>query len=534
MTSKLSSFDLNNIQLGLNSQTFAIVGVALLAISVVQYLRYARGQIHLPGPTPLPIFGNLLSLDDDAAQTYYKWSKKYGAVYKVTLGEREVVIVNTAEAAKYLFGDLGNIYISRPLFHNFHNVVSSSAGFTIGSSPWDDSCKRKRRAAATALNRTAVQSYVPIIDRETLALIDDIYRDCGKGTKEINPYSYLQRLALNVSLVVNYGARLDDISDTMFHEIIEVETVVANFRSLSNDMADYVPLLRYLPTSKGTVDVAEDARKRRDKYMKKMLDDLKARVRNGTDIPCIMGNILKDPEAQLTELELSSICLSMVSAGLDTLANTFIWSVGFLAKHPEIQEKAYQAINEVYHGAIPDSNEEVVEYITALHKECSRYFSVLKLALPRATIGDSEWRSVNIPDGTTVFLNAWAIHHDAERYGDFENFRPERFMDKSEANQQAHYSFGAGRRMCAGVHLANRELYVAFCKIIYFFKLEVGSEDYDINPATACSNPRGLSSQPRDFKIKFIPRDADTIEDWITEEKSRAELKLAASMTNKQ
>lgn len=317
----------------------------------------------------------------------------------------------------------------------------------------------------------------------------------------------------------------------MFREIIEVETVVANFRSLSNDMADYVPLLRILPSSKGTVDVAEDARKRRDKYMKKMLDDLKMRVQNGTDIPCIMGNILKDPEAKLNELELSSICLSMVSAGLDTLANTFIWSVGFLAKHPEIQEKAYKAIMETYGGGIPDSTEETVEYITALHKECSRFFSVLKLALPRATIGDSEWRGVHIPDGTTVFLNAWAIHHDAERYGDFENFRPERFLDKSEANQQAHYSFGAGRRMCAGVHLANRELYVAFCKLIYFFKLEVGSEDYDINPATACDNPRGLSSQPKPFKIKFVPRDADTIEDWIAEEKNRAELKLAASMT---
>ncbi|CDS01537.1 hypothetical protein, partial [Sporisorium scitamineum] len=61
--------------------------------------------------------------------------------------------------------------------------------------------------------------------------------------------------------------------------------------------------------------------------MNKLLNDLKQRVKEGTDIPCITGNILKDPSAKLSDEELSSICLSMVSAGLDTLANTFIWSI---------------------------------------------------------------------------------------------------------------------------------------------------------------------------------------------------------------
>jgi phenylacetate 2-hydroxylase len=223
----------------------------------------------------------------------------------------------------------------------------------------------------------------------------------------------------------------------------------------------------------------------------------------------------------------------MVSAGLDTLANTFIWSVGYLAQHPEIQEKAFKAINDVYDGGIPDSTEETVEYITALHKECSRFFTVLKLSLPRATIGDSEYKGVLIPDGTTVFLNAWSIHHDEERYGDFATFRPERFMESKESTLQAHYSFGAGRRMCAGVHLANREMYVAFCKLIYFFKIERGSEDFDIDPATACDNPRGLSSTPKPFKVKFVPRNSDTIEQWIDDEKKRAELKMATSIGSK-
>ncbi|WOO78093.1 Phenylacetate 2-hydroxylase [Vanrija pseudolonga] len=523
---------LHELSLGLNAHTVAIIAVALVAVAVVHYARYAKGKIHLPGPTPLPIVGNLLHLGKDPAMTYHEWSKTYGDVFKITLGEREVVVVNSAKAAKDLFLDQGSVYISRPMFHNFHKVISSSAGFTIGTSPWDESCKRKRRAAATALNKVAVQTYVPIIDRETLALIEDLYTGSEAGKVQINPFAYVQRLALNVSLVANYGCRLDGVGDDMLREIVDVETNVANFRSVNNSWRDYIPLLRLVPSSAGAAEakLMAETRVRRDKYMNFLLDDLKDRVKAGKDIPCITGNILKDPEAKLTDEELSSICLSMVSAGLDTLANTLFWSIGYLAKHPEIQERAYQAIYDVYQGAIPDSNEETVEYITALGKECSRYFSVLKLALPRATLGDSEYRGVHIPDGTTVFLNAWGIHHDEERYGDVENFRVERFLDESEASRQAHYSYGAGRRMCAGVHLANREMYIAFCKLIYFFKIEMGDKDYDIDPATACANPLGLASTPHPFKVRFVPRDASTIEGWIEDEKSRAELKLAKSI----
>ena len=46
---------------------------------------------------------------------------------------------------------------------------------------------------------------------------------------------------------------------------------------------------------------AEEYRLRRDKYLGDMLNDLKDRIAQGTDKPCITGNILKDPEAKLNE-----------------------------------------------------------------------------------------------------------------------------------------------------------------------------------------------------------------------------------------
>jgi phenylacetate 2-hydroxylase len=83
------------------------------------------------------------------------------------------------------------------MLYTFHTVVSSSQGFTIGTSPWNESCKQRRKAAATALNRPAVASYMPIVDLESKSSIRDIYLDSNKGTAEINPKPYFQRFALN-------------------------------------------------------------------------------------------------------------------------------------------------------------------------------------------------------------------------------------------------------------------------------------------------------------------------------------------------
>jgi phenylacetate 2-hydroxylase len=189
--------------------------------------------------------------------------------------------------------------ISRPTLHTFHKVVSSSQGFTIGTSPWDESCRQRRKAAATALNRPAVQTYMPIIDLESNLSIKELLEDSGNGERDINPISYFQRFALNTSITLNYGSRISEKTENeLLKEVYRVERAVSNLRSTSNNWQDYIPLLRLWPSR--NLEAAH-FRERRDKYMNLLLDRLKEQIANGTDKPCITGNILKDPEAKLNE-----------------------------------------------------------------------------------------------------------------------------------------------------------------------------------------------------------------------------------------
>jgi len=197
--------------------TSTTLAFAILAIGFVLIRYLNRTDIrkikNLPEVPGIPIFGNLLQLGDQHARVAGSWVKRYGPVFQVRLGNRRVVFANTFDSVKHLWITNQSSLISRPTLYTFHSVVSSSQGFTIGTSPWDESCKQRRKAAATALNRPAVQSYMPIIDLESCLATKDLVRDSKDGTVDLDPRRYFHRFALNTSLTLNYGIRIDGSID---------------------------------------------------------------------------------------------------------------------------------------------------------------------------------------------------------------------------------------------------------------------------------------------------------------------------------
>jgi phenylacetate 2-hydroxylase len=265
--------------------------------------------------------------------------------------------------------------------------------------------------------------------------------------------------------------------------------------------------------------------------MKTLLDMLKEKIASGTDTPCITGNILKDPEAKLNQAEIDSIGLTMVSAGLDTVPGNLIMGVGLLSTPSgrAIQQKAYEAIMSAY----PDHDawnaclvEEKVPYLTAFTKEVLRYFTVIPICLPRVSIKDITWNGVLIPAGTTFYMNAYAADYDEERFKDPHSFRPERYLNENEDGPienegTPHFAYGAGSRMCAGSHLANRELYVAFVRLICAFEMVEG-KDETVRPVMdtleANAIPTSLTLEPKRFKVGLKVRNKERLESWISQE----------------
>ena len=215
--------------------------------------------------------------------------------------EQRIIYANDFDSVRELWITNQSSLVSRPRFWTFHDVVSQTQGvFTLGTSPWNESVKKARKAAATALNRQAVQSYLPFIDLEITRALGEFLDNVHEGS-EIDPNGYFQRLSLNISLTLAFGLRIQgNVKDELLWEVTQVERELANIRGVAHCWQDYVPLLRLLPSYKKN---AIEYRARRDQYILHFFDELQARIAAGRDNPCIAGNVIKDPDAKLSESE---------------------------------------------------------------------------------------------------------------------------------------------------------------------------------------------------------------------------------------
>ncbi len=107
-------------------------------------------------------------------------------------------------------------------------------------------------------------------------------------------------------------------------------------------------------------------------------------------------------------------------------------------------------------------------YIAAMVREFLRFFTVVRLSLPRKTIRDIVYDRQFIKKGSTIWLNAWACNIDPEVWQDPLNFRPERWIEQPDAPV---FPYGLGYRKCVGSHLANQEMYTLFMRLISCFEI---------------------------------------------------------------
>ena len=152
---------------------------------------------------------------------------------------------------------------------------------------------------------------------------------------------------------------------------------------------------------------------------------------------------------------------------------------------PEVQRRAHAEIDAVVGRArLPTYADAArLPYVRAIIREVLRWRPTLRLGLAHRVAEDDWYDGMFIPKGATCMANIWHCNHDRAVFGDdADEFKPERHLGDNgellpgpkETSQEGHVSFGFGRRVCVGRHLANESLFIRTAMILWATTLKCG------------------------------------------------------------
>ena len=146
------------------------------------------------------------------------------------------------------------------------------------------------------------------------------------------------------------------------------------------------------------------------------------------------------------------------------------WAIAELIKNPKVMQKATAEVRRVFEsrGAVAEQALGELPYLRLVIRETLRMHVPVPLLLPRECRESCKVLGFDVPKGTQVIVNAWALGRDDKWWPDAaQEFRPERFEAAGAVDFRGtdfeFLPFGAGRRMCPGMAfgLANVELPLA-------------------------------------------------------------------------
>ncbi|XP_056018611.1 steroid 17-alpha-hydroxylase/17,20 lyase-like [Ostrea edulis] len=466
------------INISLDMQTvLAGVGMGLLVYYVIKRMRYRLP----PGPWCIPLIGHYKVYSSVAKhRKIAELSKVYGPVVRLSFGPVPMVFLNDVEVVLEAMVKKKADFSGRP--HSPSGDMFSGGGKGIFLSTYSPTWRYHRKIAGKAIRHylqgdlleNMIQNNMnkfldkmaeekdPFIIRNHLDLMifHQLYTICFGEKPAINDPEVKTLLELNEALFTDFGA---GVLEDVVPYLKDVYTT-AKWKKLSSNTDQLLDIIR--AKFKQHVDTFEPGINR--DFIDSLLIARQEAEKEGDEAAL---EILDDTRLVLT---ISDIFF----AGVDTTRFTMDWFVYFMTKHPEIQSKCQEEIDRVVGSECPSmKHRDTLHFTEACMFETMRLGNFIVMGFPHMTICNSQVGGYDIPKGTTVFINFWALHHDPKYWREPEKFDPYRYLDENGKSKttkpDSWLPFSAGSRVCLGETVAKPEILLMCANLLQRFDIRL-------------------------------------------------------------
>ncbi|KAL3481712.1 cytochrome P450 [Aspergillus californicus] len=479
---------------------------ALLVFVLYYFLRVQRGLPVPPGPKGSPLVGVIREIPKQFAfLKFTEWAREYGPIYYTKIGFQGNLFINDPQVAADLFVKRSNIYSDRPP-SVIGDIVSRGARSVL--MPYNKQWRGIRKLFASLLTPSKCDTiYNKWSEAEAVVTCHDILKYPDDLKRVMN------RFSMSVVRSITYGRRAVHRDPHLMDSEEAAKNFIDAFRP-GAFIIEYMPwLLKFPRFMQPGITTLEKYRDMEDKFNMDKWQETREIARKYPDRHTIISEInqlhdSKELSAELTEMQCAATAMEIV---------------GCLAKaHEELDRVIGQ-------DRYPSWDEQdKLPYLRALIKEQQRWRPISPFSMSHYTFVEDQYQGYRIPKNTVVRMNIWAMHHDPNRYPDPERFMPERFLNhplsasayanSSDVAARDHFAYGSGKRICVGLHLAERNLWNMVSRLIHTFNIEP-LLDSDGTPKIPKLEEYtyGLVLLPPNFEAKFSVR-SDKIRELLDRE----------------
>ncbi|PPQ95023.1 hypothetical protein CVT25_000486 [Psilocybe cyanescens] len=532
-------------QIATEPQTIAVVALCFTALAFIHHRLTRSSKLPLPpGPPGSIIFGNSIP-KAFAYRKFEEWTQQYGPVFTLRHGFNTLIIIGRLQAATDIMEKEGAATVDRP--HNISAGDTLSGGMRVLLTPAGDRFKKMRRALHAHLQPKIVSNYGPTLMRNAKQHIIDIINEPHRHQDHAKRYS------ASVVMALAYGKNPKSYEDPDIQAVNRCLTRLGNNLRPGMWKVDAYPILRYIP---GYLKELQDGHAEELKLFKSQLNEVKMKVvrlslsyspscnlhtrpasishisypqttlltlpthpyphlqERGEEVPSSFGKYLleRQKELELSDDETAYLAGSIFGAGSDTTAGAISIAVLAAACYPDAQRKVQEELDAVIGRvrAPTFADQDILPQTMAFILETFRWRPVTAGGFAHKATRDIVWGNYVIPKGASVIGNVWSIGRDPAFFPDPESFNPQRWLTEEGKIKEdlKAYTFGFGRRVCPGQHMATASVFVNTALIQWAFKV---SSDPS-SPIDQLAFTESANAHPLPFKVNFEPRVAATLE----------------------